>query len=48
MRVEEINLYKEDLSNANKKIHEMKSTQKKIIIGSSVGGIVLLILGLIL
>lgn len=45
---EEINLYQEGLSNANKKIQKMESTQKKIIIGSSVGGIILFILGLLL
>ena len=45
---EEINLYQESLSNANDKIHKLKSTQKKIIISSSVVGIILLILGLIL
>lgn len=41
------NLTKQVVSN-EKKIQQMKSTQKKTIIGSSVGGIVLFILGLLL
>lgn len=45
---EEIDIYSQELSNANKHIKKLKSTQKKLLIGSSVGGIVLFILGLIL
>ena len=40
-------LTKQVVSN-EKKIQKMKSTQKKLIIGSSVGGIVLFFIGLIL
>lgn len=32
----------------NKKIQQLKNNQKKIILGSSIGGIILFILGLIL
>ena len=45
---EETELYRNGLDNANKQINKLKSSQKKIIIGSSVGGILLFILGLIL
>ena len=45
---QEISLYKDGLDNANNQIKKLKSSQKKIIIGSSIGGIVLFILGLIL
>ena len=45
---QEISLYKDGLNNANNQIKKLKSSQKKIIIGSSIGGIVLFILGLIL
>lgn len=44
----EINVYKEKVESDNKKIKKLESTQKKLIIGSSVGGIVLFILGLFL
>ena len=44
----EINTYQEKVASDEKKIRQLKSTQKKIIFGSSVGGIILLILGLIL
>ena len=44
----EISIYKNKVASDEKKIQQMKSTQKKIIIGTSVGGIVLFILGLIL
>ena len=44
----EIDVYKEKVESDNKKIRNLKSTQKKIIIGSSIGGIVLFILGLFL
>ena len=45
---EEINLYKDKVASDEKKIQRLKSTQKKTIIGSSVGGIVLFIIGLLL
>ena len=45
---EEIETYKNKVASDEKKIQRLKSTQKKTIIGASVGGIVLFILGLIL
>lgn len=45
---EEIILYKEKMVSDEKEIKKLKSRQKKTIISSSVGGIVLFILGLIL
>ena len=45
---EEINIYKDKVVSDEKKIQQLKSTQKKLIFGSSVSGIVLFILGLIL
>ena len=45
---EEINLYKEKVASDDKKIQRLKSAQNKTLIGASVGGIVLFILGLIL
>ena len=45
---EEIDLYKEKVDSDEKTIKKLKSTQKKIIFGSSVGGILLFIIGLIL
>ena len=44
----EINLFKEKSLNDEKTIKNLKSTQKKILVGSYVGGIVLLLLGIIL
>ena len=44
----EINTYKDKVASDEKKIQRLKSAQKKTIIGSSVGGIVLFILGLLL
>ena len=44
----EINDFKNRVASDAKKIQQMKSTQKKLIFGSSVGGIVLFILGLLL
>ena len=44
----EINTYKEKVVSDSKQIQKLKSTQKKTIIGASVGGILLFILGLIL
>ena len=45
---EEIGLYKDRVASDEKKIQQLKSSQKKTIIGASVGGIVLFILGLLL
>ncbi len=44
----ELNMYKEKVTMDDKLIQQLKSSQKKLIIGSSVGGIVLFILGLLL
>ena len=44
----EIDLFKEKSANDEKIIKNLKSTQKKILIGSGVGGIVLFLLGIIL
>ena len=44
----EINLFKEKSANDEKIIKNLKSTQKKILIGSGLGGIVLFLLGIIL
>ena len=46
LQKEELKIYEEKVNSDAKKIKKLKSTQKKIIIGSSVGGIVLLIIGL--
>lgn len=43
---EELKLYDKKVTSDAKKIKKLKSTQKKIIIGSSVGGIVLFLIGL--
>ena len=48
LQKEEINIYKDKVVSDEKKIQRLKSTQKKTILGASVGGIVLFILGLIL
>ena len=45
---EEIYIYKEKVASDEKKIQHLKSVQKKSILGFSVGGIVLFIIGLIL
>ena len=44
----EIKTYEDKVANDAKQIQRLKSTQKKFIFGSSVGGIVLFILGLLL
>lgn len=44
----EIKEYNNKVISDEKKIQQLKSTQKKLIIGSSVGGIILFILGLLL
>lgn len=44
----EIQDYKNDILSKEKQIKKLESTQKKTILGSSVGGIVLFILGLLL
>ena len=48
IRNKEINLYQDKVSYDEKTIKRLKSIQKRTIIGSSVGGIVLFILGLFL
>lgn len=48
IRMIEVTTYKEKVVSDEIKIQRLKSTQKKTIIGASVGGIVLFILGLIL
>ena len=48
LQKEEIKVYEEKVVSDEKKIQRLKSTQKKILVGSSVGGILLFILGLIL
>ena len=45
---EEIKTYEIKVNSDEKTIKKLKSTQKKTIIGASVGGIVLFILGLLL
>lgn len=45
---EEIELYKDKVASDEKQIRKLKSSRKKIVIGSSVGSVVLFILGLIL
>ena len=44
----EISDYKERVESDEKRINKLKSAQKNLIIGSSIGGILLFILGLIL
>jgi len=44
----EIRTYKNKVASDEKKIQRLKSAQKKTIIGYSVGGVILFILGLIL
>lgn len=44
----EIQTYEDKVANDAKQIQRLKFTQKKLIFGSSVGGIVLFILGLLL
>jgi len=46
LQKEEIKIYEEKVASDDKKIKKLKSTQKKIIICSTVGGIVLLLIGL--
>ena len=45
---EKDSIYKEEVDLYKNELHKQKSSQKKQILGSSVGGIVLFILGLIL
>ena len=44
----EVDTYKEKVASDDKKIQRLKSTQKKLLVGSSVGGLLLFILGLLL
>ena len=48
LQKEEIKIYEDKVSSDAKKIKKLKSTRKGIIIGSSVGGIVLFIIGLLI
>ena len=48
LQKEEILLYKDKVVSDEKQIQHLKSSRKKLIVGSSVGSIVLFILGLIL
>ena len=48
LQKEEIKLYENKVSSDAKKIKKLKSTQKGIIIGSTVGGIVLFIIGILI
>ena len=45
---EEIKLYEQKSLSDDYQIKKLKSTQKKLIFGSSVGGIILFIIGIIL
>lgn len=45
---EEVKVYENKVASDAKQIKKLKSTQKKLIIGSSISGIVLFILGLLL
>lgn len=44
----EIDLYKKEVESNYKQIQKLKTSKKNILIGSSVGGLLLFILGLIL
>lgn len=46
LKTQEIFLYKEELKTTTKQVRKLKSTQKKLILGSTLGSIVLFILGL--
>lgn len=44
----EINLYKDEVNSCEKKIQKLKSSNRKTILGASISGILLFIIGLIL
>lgn len=48
LQKQEIIIYKEELNKSQSKIKKLKNTNKKIITGSSIGGIFLFIIGLLL
>lgn len=48
LQKEEIKIYEDKVSSDAKKIKKLKSVQKGLIIGSSVGGIVLFLIGLLI
>lgn len=48
IRIKEMDLYKDKIASDEKEINKLKITNKKIIYGSSIGGIVLFILGILL
>lgn len=43
-----INLYKDEVNSCEKKIQKLKSSNRKTILGASISGILLFIIGLIL
>lgn len=45
---EEISLYKKEVDSNYKEIQKLKTSKRRIIIGSSIGGLLLFILGLML
>jgi len=44
----EINLYKDEVNSCEKKIQKLKTSNKKTVLGASISGILLFIIGLIL
>ena len=44
----EINLYKDEVNSCEKKIQKLKTSNRKTILGASISGILLFIIGLIL
>ena len=44
----EINLYKDEINSCEKKIQKLKTSNKKTVLGASISGILLFIIGLIL
>ena len=48
IKSQEINLYKKKVTSDSLKINKLQNNNKKTIIGSSIGGVLLFIIGLIL
>jgi hypothetical protein len=44
----EINLYKDEVNSCEKKIQKLKSSNRKTVLGASISGLLLFIIGLIL
>ena len=44
----EIEIYKEELTNSQNRVKKLKSSRKKLLVGSSVGGIVLFLIGILI